>query len=516
MSVSSELRQGDHRFHWLVESLPDLAMFLMDLEGHIMSWNTGAAHVFGYQEAEIVGQHFGVLFTPEDRRNGEPERELREVREEGQAADKRWHLRKDGSRFWADGTVRQVYDDAGKVIGLAKVLRNIGDRKELEDALMEQVRTLSDANKRKDDFMVLLAHEFRNPLTPILNALHIIRQEETTDPAQQQARGMIERQVRSLTRLVDELLEVTRLQRGQAKLRKERVSLNNIMRRAIDSVHEAIEERQQNLSVQFPDQPLWLDADPARLKQAVEHLLLHATRSTDSGGGVWLTGEREGDAAVLRVRDTGVGIDPRVLPYIFDPFSQAGRMLDHVEVGLYIGLALVKRVVELHGGTVEARSEGLHMGSEFILRLPLPGQRVQERQEPVAENRNGLRVLVVEDNVDIANSLAMVLRLSGYDVSVQHTGLRGLEEAMASPPHAAIIDIGLPELDGWQIARRLRSQLGDRKPTLMAMSGYGTEEDRRKSTQAGFDHHLTKPVSPEKLLALLRSDLKHVANPPSA
>jgi PAS domain S-box-containing protein len=517
MTARDEMLQQDG-FRLLVGSVKDFGMFLLDTQGRIASWNPGAEQIFGYAETEILGQHFSVLFTPEDRQDGEPERELREAMEEGKAADKRWHLKKDGQRFWADGVVRTVHNDKGETIGFAKVLHDIGERKELETSLMQQVEKMAASSQQKDEFVVLLAHELRNPLAPILNALHIISQEKTGDPTQQQARGIIERQVRSLARFADDLLEMYHLQRGMVTLHKERINLSNVMRRALEAKHSLIEERQQNLSVLFPDQPLWLEADPARLEQALANLLSNASRFTDVGGGIWLSGEREGESALLRVRDAGVGIEPAMLATIFDPFSPARSGVDRSECGLGIGLAIVKQIVELHGGTVEARSDGLHMGSEFILRIPLPGQRKTTRPERIVKSgaRNGVKVLVVEDNVDAAHSLAMVLGLGGYQVSVQHTGLKGLETALADKPHVAIVDIGLPELDGWQIARRLRNQLGEKRPVLIALSGYGDEEDRKKSTQAGFNHHLTKPVSPDELLALLKDtvSLPETANGP--
>ena len=511
MSTALPLATPELCARLFLEASKDFAMFLLDTQGKVVLWNVGAAEIFGYPAADILGQPFGLLFTPEDQKNGEPEQELHEAQATGKAADRRWHRRKNGTRFWADGVLRAVHDAQGQVLGYAKVLHDIGERKELEDGLMEQVEKLAEASKQKDEFMVLLGHELRNPLAPILNALHIIRQENNAD-AQLQARSIVERQVHILAKLVDDLLDITCLQRGKVQLHKQRVNLSNIIHRALEATQPVIEERKQNLSVLFPDQPLWLEGDAARLEQAVTNLLHNASMFTDVGGGIWLSAERDGARALLRVRDAGVGIDPRSLPTIFDPFRQTRRTMDRAECGLGIGLAIVKQVVELHGGTVEARSEGLHMGSEFTVRLPLPNNREHfhsDRSAAGGEAQNGgIRVLIVEDNIDSANSLAMVLGLGGYNVSVQNSGLKGLETALSFQPHVAIIDIGLPELDGWQVARRLHYQLRDQEPLLIALSGYGDEEDRHKSLQAGFHHHLTKPVSPEELLSMLQDALK--------
>ncbi|HEX3871793.1 MAG TPA: ATP-binding protein, partial [Pirellulales bacterium] len=341
----------------------------------------------------------------------------------------------------------------------------------------------------------------------IMNALQIMQQDQTGRAVIQQARSVIERQVRQMTRLIDDLLDVTRITRGKVQLRKEQVELSGVVQRAVETVKPMIEARQHTLTVSLPDEPIWLDADPARLEQIVSNLLANAAKYTEPGGRIWLSAMCQNQRAVISVRDEGVGIAPELLPHIFDLFTQAERTLDQSQGGLGVGLTLVKSLLELHGGTISARSDGPGKGSEFVVELPttpLPKvtpPKVTRSSEPIAAA--ALRVLVVDDNLDTADSLAMLLLLKGYDVTTANDGIKAVEVAMAFLPDVVLLDIGLPGADGNEVARRIRQQKELEGVVLVAMTGYGQDSDRQRSHAAGFDYHLVKPADPVKVQQLL-------------
>jgi two-component system CheB/CheR fusion protein len=316
------------------------------------------------------------------------------------------------------------------------------------------------------------------------------------------ARQMTERQVEHMVRLVDDLLDVARIMRGRIELRKEPVDLQSIVAGAVETARPVLDAQGQELVVSLPNEPLRLDADPTRVNQVVGNLLNNAAKFSQRSGRVWLTVERQGDEAVIRVRDEGSGIPPELLPHVFDLFVQGDRSLERTQGGLGIGLTVVRRLVQLHGGTVTAYSAGVGLGSEFIIRLPLQsGASVHEwPQRPAAGTPAAVRrVLVVDDNVDAAESLTMLLRLSGHDVRIAHNGPQALQAAGVFRPEAVILDIGLPGMNGYEVARQLREQPGMDQAVIVAVTGYGQEDDRLRSREAGFDHHLTKPVSPDRL-----------------
>jgi signal transduction histidine kinase/DNA-binding response OmpR family regulator len=365
---------------------------------------------------------------------------------------------------------------------------------------------IQDASRRKDEFLAMLAHELRNPLAPILNALHLMRLRGRPGPDLEAARSIIERQVRQLSRLVDDLLDVSRIDRGKIELRKEPVALATVVTRATESTGPLIEARGHQLEVRLPPYDLMLEADPTRLEQVLANLLNNAAKYTEPGGRIRLVAECDRGEVVVRIQDTGIGIAPEVLPHIFDMFMQANRSLDRSEGGLGIGLTLVQRLVELHGGTVKAQSAGLGQGSEFIVRLPLSARTpayVGARSEEKAPTAHSRRVLVVDDNRDGAESLALLLGLGGHKVRLVHDGPAALEAARADQPEVILLDIGLPGMDGYEVARQLRREEGTAKSLLVAMTGYGQAEDRRRTREAGFDLHLVKPVDPRELQEVL-------------
>jgi PAS domain S-box-containing protein len=504
--AETALRESEELFRLLVESTHDYAIFMLDPRGNVVSWNTGAERIKGYQAEEIVGKHFSTFYPKEAIDKGWPEAELQRAAADGRFEDLGWRVRKDGSQFWANVVITALRDEAGNLGGFSKITRDLTERHQLERAKL-QAEVMADLNRRKDEFLAMLSHELRNPLAAILNALHLLRLQKYEDPVQQRARGIIERQVQQLTRLVDDLLEVARITSGRFRLQQEYVDLRGIVDRAVEVVRPLIAQRQHELSVSLPPEPVWLFADPTRTEQVVVNLLTNAAKYTDERGRVWLTLRQEEDEAVLRVRDSGLGIASDLLPRIFDLFTQADRSLDRAQGGLGVGLTVVQRIVEMHGGTVEASSAGLGHGSEFTVRLPVaapptgqPPAGSAKTAEPAAR---GFCVLVVDDNADTADSAALLLRQSGHDVRVAYSGKAALESALAFQPDVVLLDLGLPEIDGYEVARRLRQNPVHKNVQLIAVSGYGQEADRKRSQEAGFDEHLLKPVDPAKLQELL-------------
>jgi PAS domain S-box-containing protein len=496
------LKESQDRLRLMVESVTDYAIFSLDTRGVISSWNAGAERVFGYTEAEIVGQDVAVLFTPEDRAACAPDAEQAAAAREGRAADERWHLRKDGSRFFASGTLTPVREGDGPLLGFTKVTRDVTARKRAEEALKE-------ADRRKDEFLAMLAHELRNPLAPISNALHLAR---LPGADSRQAIDLIERQVEHMVRLVDDLLDVSRITRGKIELRRERADLAAVVVRAVEGSRPLIDARRHALDLRLPDDPLPVDGDPVRLAQVVWNLLNNAAKYTPEGGRIGVAVEREGGEAVVRVRDTGMGIPADMLARVFDLFTQVDRTLDRAEGGLGIGLTLVRRLTEMHGGTVEAHSDGPGQGSEFVVRLPLaagaslaeaPGQGGPA--PPPGLPTPGRRVLLVDDNRDSADTLAMLLRLLGHDVRTAYEGRQALAVAGAYQPDLVLLDIGLPGLNGYEVAAQLRAMPRMGRAVLVALTGYGSEEDRRQARAAGFNQHMVKPVDLDALRELLAS-----------
>jgi PAS domain S-box-containing protein len=511
--------EEQHRL--LMECVTDYAIFFLDPHGRVAAWNTGAERTFGYAEAEIVGQHFSCFFTAADVQRGQPDKELKTAAETGRANDDRWMLRQGGARLWCNGVTTALRDEAGRLRGFAKVLRDRTEQKRLEEALRQRAEQLAAEARQKDDFLAVLAHELRNPLAPVRNALQVIRLGSHDAALVEQMRAMAERQVGYMTHLVDDLLDLSRISRGLMRLLKGPLDVAQPVQQAVEGVQPLVRERGLTLAVSLPPQPVHVEADPTRLQQVVGNLLSNAAKYTDPGGHVLLTARREGGELVLRVRDTGVGIAPDMLPRIFDLFVQAERRLDRSQGGLGIGLTLVRRLVEMHGGSVTAHSEGPGRGSEFVLRLPaLTGEQKRELlreppevQQPVAPTAPR-RILVVDDNVDAAESLAVLLRLAGHEVRVASDGPAALTAAQAGPPDVVVLDLGMPGMDGFEVARRLRVLPGTKDALLVAMTGWAQEDDRRRCYEAGFDGHLPKPVE----WGALRQFLAHpklVRRPPA-
>lgn len=406
----------------------------------------------------------------------------------------------------------------GTTQGYSSVIRDLTEQMMAQDALQnaeERSRKLAEhfeeMSRRRDQFLAVLSHELRNPLAPILAAVQVMRQDRTASPAQREAQNVIERQVRQLANLVDDLLDTSRFAAGKMQLRKEPIELHVVVQRALESARPTIEGHGHQLTVSLLDEPVWLHADPTRLEQVFVNLLNNAAKYTRDGGRISLTAVRQGNEAVVTVEDSGVGIPSHMLNDIFEIFTQVDRSLAPAQVGLGIGLTLVKNLVEMHGGVVTVHSDGPEQGSKFIVRLPtsMAAAPVARPQPTVQENEHGLgglRILITDDDKDAAKMLSLVLKTFGHQVRRAHDGQETLEIAAGFAPEVMFMDLGMPKLDGYQAARQIRAEEWGKKTFLVALTGWGQEEDKQRCTEVGFNHHLLKPVGLvelQKLLALV-------------
>jgi signal transduction histidine kinase/CheY-like chemotaxis protein len=378
--------------------------------------------------------------------------------------------------------------------------------------LQRQMReALAESDRRKDEFLATLAHELRNPLAPVRNAIHILRARLPPTPELHWARDVIDRQVTQMTRLIDDLMDVSRITRGTFELRRERVTLEEVVRGAVETSRPSIDASGHELAVELPHEPVFLDADIIRLAQVFSNLLNNAAKYTPPGGRIAVTGEIDAGMVRVSVEDSGIGIPAAMLTRVFEPFTQLDRSLERSRSGLGIGLALAKRLVEMHGGTIEAHSGGPGLGSRFMVQLPVAVQPVAPAARASLEMRGPApavgrhRVLVADDNSDSATSLSILLNDVGYEVRTAEDGVQALETAANFRPDIALLDIGMPKLNGYEVARQLRQQPWGRDVLLIAVTGWGGADHRQQTAQAGFDHHLTKPVDPAALTRLLVS-----------
>jgi PAS domain S-box-containing protein len=488
------LRQSEARYRDLFENANDV-IYTLDLEGRITSVNRRGELTLGYTPSECFGRSAADFVAPEYH---ERMREALRRKLAGEASPTVYELemiRKDGRRVVMEVSSRLIQED-GRPVGVQGIARDITERKQAEQALRE-------ADRRKDEFLAMLAHELRNPLAPIRNAALVLKLIGPSDPRIAQARDLVERQVGHLARLIDDLLDVSRITRGKILLRKERLDLVPLVRAAGEDHRALLEGAGLSLSIELPDRPVCVVGDPTRLAQVVGNLLHNALKFTEAGGCVVVRlSAGPGSAARVTVRDTGIGMGPEILAHLFEPFSQADRSLDRSRGGLGLGLALVQGLVELHGGSIRASSPGVGQGSEFVVSLPqVRGDSApQAAPPPTLPGTKELRILIIEDNRDTAESLRMVLALAGHQVEVAYTGPEGVEKARRFGPNAVLCDIGLPgKMDGYAVARTLRADPQLCTTTLIALTGYGQEEDLRRARQAGFDQHFTKPVDPTAL-----------------
>jgi len=494
------LRQSEERFRLLIEAVNDYAIFMLDTQGRVASWNAGAERIKGYRADEIIGEHFRIFYTEDARARRWPEEELRRAREQGRFEDEGPRLRKDGTIFWANVVITPVYDHRGVLRGFAKITRDMSEKKRVE--------ALESADRQTQEFLAVLAHELRNPLAPIANALTLLARKPTTDPAELWVREVLARQTAQLGRLVEDLLDVSRITRSALVLDRKPADVRPIVRHAADASKQWFDQRQQTFLMSLPEERLVAEVDEVRLGQIVQNLLHNAAKYTPEGGRIELGVSREGGEIVIRVRDNGIGMTPEMLSSAFELFKQAQQGLDRAQGGLGVGLTLVQRLVRMHGGTVQARSNGVGHGSEFIVRLPPRTEPAIVR--PVADGSSSSaggarrRILVVDDNRDAAQALRLLLEGDGHEVQVAADGPSGLALARQFRPDVALLDIGLPGMNGYELARRMREERSLEGTLLIAVTGYGQMHDRARASACGFHHHLVKPVEFGALQRLLR------------
>jgi PAS domain S-box-containing protein len=497
--LEEAIRESERRYRTLADAVPGI-VFSSEVDGSCDYCNQRWYDYTGLAESQTLGSGARSAIHPDDRR--QVDARWAEAARAGEPFVCQYRLRNAAGDYrWFLGRSVPLKDECGRVVKWFGISTDIDDQKRLEAALEE-------AHRQKDEFLAMLAHELRNPLVPLRNGVYLLREAVSHAAAAQKLLGMMERQVKHLVRMVDDLLDVSRISRGQIDLRMGPLELAGAVAQAVETCRPFLEARRHELTVSLPAEPLPLEADPTRLAQAFGNLLNNSARYTPDGGHVWITAAREGSEVVVRVRDNGAGLPEELLPTrIFEPLTQASRTLARSEGGLGIGLTLVRKLVELHGGTVEAHSNGPGQGSEFVVRLPVAGApRPVTFTEGARAAGDGptrsRRVLLVEDSRDVADSLALLLTVKGHEVRIASDGLAALDVARAFRPDVVLLDIGLPKLDGLEVARRLRQEPGQ-NVLLVTLSGYGTQDDHRRSREAGCDAHLVKPVDPEVLLGML-------------
>ncbi|MGV3722262.1 MAG: ATP-binding protein, partial [Actinomycetota bacterium] len=489
--ADEELRESEARFRHMADSAP-VMVWMTEQDGACSFLSKSWYEFTGLAPAESLGFGWLNAVHPEDRLRAEADFRLATAQHAPFRAEYRLR-RAAGEYSWVIDAAAPRFGPDQRFLGFIGSVIDIQDRKQAEEALQE-------ADRRKDEFLATLAHELRNPLAPVRNALEIIRLARADSPAQERARAMMERQVQQISRLIDDLLDLSRISRGKIELRQERIDLAQALRNAIETSRPLIDQSGHQLEVDLPAVPVWLHADLTRLEQVFANLLNNAAKYTEPGGRISVSlslappaAQESSAQAVVRICDTGIGIPPDQLPEVFEMFSQVSRSQPRAGGGLGIGLNIVRQLVEMHGGTVRAESVGLGSGSEFVVVLPgaaaaLPeAAPVPEVVEPAVAPRH--RILVTDDNVDAAYSLAMVLEIMGHEVQVAHDGLQALAAVESFQPNVLLLDIGMPNLDGYETCRRLRRQPQGGEPHVIALTGWGQEEDKRRSRAAGFDHH---------------------------
>jgi PAS domain S-box-containing protein len=483
----------------IVEASDD-AIISKTLDGVVRSWNRGAERLFGYTADEAVGRPINLIIPPERQ---DEERSILERLRRGERVEHFETVRvtKDGRRIDISLTVSPLFDEDGQVTGASKIARDITERKQSEMMLRA-------ADRRKDEFLALLAHELRNPLAPLRHGLQVLRLAGGDAGIVTDVRTMMDRQLEHMVRLIDDLLDISRIGQNKIELKRARVPLAAVINSAVETARPVIEAEGHELSISLPSEPLFLDADLTRLAQVFSNLLSNSAKYTRPGGQIWLTVERKGGNAIVTVRDNGIGIPAEALERVFEMFCQVDRSIERATGGLGIGLALVKGLVEMHGGTVAADSDGLGRGSTFTVRLPT----LATIPEPVSAALaldvppivgNGRRILVADDNRDAAVTLAKLLQLLRNDVRTVHDGVQAVEIAEEFRPEVILMDVGMPGLNGYDATRRIREQPWGRTAIIIALTGWGQEGDRIQSREAGCDGHLVKPVSLAELETIL-------------
>ena len=482
------LRESEQRFRLLVEGVKDYAIFMLSPDGTIESWNNGAALITGYSAEEAIGRHFGLFYRAEDAQKGMPARELELALRDGRVEQEGWRLRRDGTAYWANVVLTPILDGDRKLRGYAKVTRDMSERKQLEN--------LENSSRRMNEFLSMLAHELRNPLAPIRNAVSILQLEPAPSTMVRNGRDIIDRQLSHLTRLVDDLLDVGRLSTGKIRLRLDTIDYHQVVSNCLEAVKPMVDARRHQFTVQTPDKGLRVRGDATRLTQVLQNLLINAIKFTPESGTIELRVWIEGSHLHTSVRDNGVGMGAETLDEVFNLFAQ-GVGVSEGYGGLGIGLTIARSLVELHGGMLQASSDGPGLGSLF--QFTLPAASLTEGRAASGSDGARTRVLVCDDNKDAADSLAEILKMLDYQVVTAYSGASAIEAARHVMPDAVLLDLGMPDMSGYDLLKQLQGLPGSQSLLAVAITGYGNEEDKRRTQAAGFKAHLTKPAELDQL-----------------
>jgi PAS domain S-box-containing protein len=494
------LRESEERFRLLIEGVIDYAVYMLDPEGRITRGNTGAQRMKGYTRDEVLGKHLSLFYPPEGVAAGEPWAELTTARLQGHLESEGWRVRKDGSRFLARVLMTAMHDGEGRLRGFAKVTQDLSSR--------EHAAELERTAQHVNEFIAILAHELRNPLAPIRNAVSVMERMQGDSATQAAMRQTIARQAAHLARIVGELLDVSRITRGTFAIEPRDLDMIDVVERAVEMVRPEADQLHQALHIDVPPGPVGTRGDADRLLQLLTNLLTNAVRFTPPSGRISVRLRGNGDQIEITVADSGRGIAAEDLHGIFGLFVQGKEAVNRVGGGLGVGLALARRIAELHQGTIEAHSAGPGRGSEFIIRLPQRQLANDVAASQRAEPRHiSKRVLVVDDNIDTANTLNLLLRSLGHETRVANDGPAALAAAEDFHPDVVLLDIGMSGMNGYEVARRLRSRKEGRLK-IVAITGWGAEADRARSTDAGFDVHLVKPVDEVELRQILMNGIR--------
>ena len=526
---TEHLRQSEERFRLLVESVRDYAIFMLDPAGHVLTWNAGAERFKGYRAEEIIGQPISVFYPPEVRDSGWPEHELQQAAEKGSFVDTGWRLRKDGTRLWANVTITALRDDDGRLVGFAKLTRDLTESQRVEaielaneerEQLLDAERSARMAAQRatrvKDEFLATLSHELRTPLSAILGWTQVLLKGQAREPAEiQRAVAVIDRNARAQVQLIDDLLDLSRILAGKIRLDLQQVSLPDVVAAAIDSARPMAEAKDIRLRCLLDPSRTRVSADSARLQQVVWNLLSNAIKFTPRGGQVEVLVRRVNSHVELTVSDTGIGIPASFLPLVFDRFSQRDSSSTRSHGGLGLGLAICRQLVELHAGTIRASSLGEGTGATFVVELPLSlMQAEEERQHPSVEvepadatplpKLDGTHLFVIDDEQDTRELLTRILVDQGATVTSFASADAALAALKSSRPNAIVSDIGMPSMDGHQMIRSLRAtEPRDQRIPALALTAFARAEDRKRALVAGFQAHLAKPFDVGELVLLV-------------
>jgi PAS domain S-box-containing protein len=505
-SLAERLHASESRFRLLMENVEDYVSYMLDPNGMVVTWNAGAARIKGYSATETIGAHFSKFYPQEDVIAGKCEHGLATATATGRYEDEGWRLRKDGSRFWASGVTTALRDDAGTLIGFGQVTRDLTARVRAE-AERVQLARIEEAQRRKDEFLAIMGHELRNPLAPLVTAAHMIRLRGGR--ATEMEMGILDRQLRQMTRIVDDLLDASRAMRDTVQLSLETIEIGKVLANAIDLAAPLLEERRQELSVDVPPRGHLVSVDPERMAQVFGNVLNNAAKYTPKGGTIELSAGRRGEHIEVIVQDNGQGIAPELLERVFDLFAQADPGLARTAGGLGIGLAVARKIVREHRGEIVAQSEGVGRGSRFVVRLraeALTPSRTPVGQEPLATPSFKRRVLVADDNVDFVEMFKTVIEDWGHEVRVAYDGAHALRVCEEFEPEMVFLDIGLPGMDGYDVAQRMRQMARGGRMRIVAVSGYTRETDRVRASSSGFSDYFAKPLDLHDVARLLEHD----------